>query len=49
MVVEDGDRLVGVLSLKDLMGFLSLKIDLEGDGTPPLVPEPEHETASRSA
>lgn len=30
MVVEDG-RLVGVLALKDLMGLLSLKIDLEGE------------------
>lgn len=31
MVVDDG-RLVGVLSLKDLLGFLSLKVELEGDG-----------------
>jgi len=30
MVVEDG-RLVGVLALKDLLEFLSLKVDLEGD------------------
>jgi hypothetical protein len=28
MVVE-GDRLVGVLALKDLLDFLSLKVDLE--------------------
>ncbi len=31
MVVDDG-RLVGVLALKDLLGFLSLKVELEGDG-----------------
>jgi len=31
MVVEDG-RLVGVIALKDLLQFLSLKVDLEGDG-----------------
>jgi hypothetical protein len=30
MVVGDG-RLVGVLALKDLLKFLSLKIELEGD------------------
>jgi Zn-dependent protease len=29
MVIEDG-RLVGIVSLKDLLAFLSLKIDLEG-------------------
>jgi CBS domain-containing protein len=31
MVVEDG-RLQGILSLKDLLKFLSLKLELEGDG-----------------
>jgi len=31
MVVEGGDRLAGILSLKDLLRFLSLKIELEGD------------------
>jgi Zn-dependent protease len=30
MVVDDG-RLVGILSLKDLMGFLAMKIELEGE------------------
>jgi len=49
MVVEDGDRLVGVLSLKDLMGFLSLKIDLEGDGAPPIAPDPGHAAEPRPA
>jgi Zn-dependent protease/CBS domain-containing protein len=31
MVVKD-DRLLGLVSLKDLMKFLSLKLDLEGEG-----------------
>lgn len=31
MVLDDG-RLVGILSLKDLMGFLAMKIELEGEG-----------------
>ena len=30
LLVMDGERLVGVLSLKDLLRFLSLKIELEG-------------------
>ena len=30
LLVMDGNRLVGVLSLKDLLRFLSLKIELEG-------------------
>lgn len=29
LMVVDGDRLVGVLALKDLLDFLSLKVDLE--------------------
>jgi CBS domain-containing protein len=28
MVVDDG-RLVGIITLKDIMGFLSVKLDLE--------------------
>jgi Zn-dependent protease/predicted transcriptional regulator len=35
LMVLDGDRLVGVVSLKDLLNFLSLKIDLEGYETNP--------------
>jgi CBS domain-containing protein len=35
VVVEDGDRLVGILALKDLLKFLSLKIELEGDAPAP--------------
>ena len=31
-LVVDGDRLVGIVTLKDLLKFLSLKMDLEGDG-----------------
>jgi Zn-dependent protease/CBS domain-containing protein len=30
MVVDDAGRLVGILALKDLLAFLSLKIELEG-------------------
>lgn len=36
--VMDGDRLAGVISLKDLLGFLSLKMDLEGNGGEELLP-----------
>ena len=32
LMVVDDDRLVGVVTLKDLLRFLSLKIDLEGEG-----------------
>lgn len=31
LLVVDGDRLVGLIALKDLLGFLSLKLDLEGE------------------
>lgn len=31
LMVTDGDKLVGILALKDLLKFLSLKVDLEGD------------------
>jgi len=30
LLVTDGDRLVGIVSLKDLQGFLNLKLELEG-------------------
>ncbi len=30
LMVVEGDRLVGVITLKDMMGLLSLKIDLDG-------------------
>jgi Zn-dependent protease/CBS domain-containing protein len=32
LMVTDGDRLVGILSLKDLLKFLSLRIELEHSG-----------------
>jgi Zn-dependent protease/CBS domain-containing protein len=42
LLVMDQDRLVGVISLKDLLQFLSLKLELEGDdganGRPPSAP-----------
>jgi Zn-dependent protease/predicted transcriptional regulator len=41
LMVVDRDRLVGVISLKDLMRFLAAKLDLEGDsrsGTPHMLP-----------
>jgi Zn-dependent protease len=31
LLVTDGDRLVGIVSLKDLLRFLELKMELEGD------------------
>lgn len=31
LIVVDGDRLVGIVSLKDMLKFLSLKIELEGE------------------
>ncbi|MCW8861353.1 MAG: site-2 protease family protein [Rhodospirillales bacterium] len=31
MVVDDNGHLIGLLTLKDLLAFLSLKLDLEGD------------------
>jgi predicted transcriptional regulator len=30
LMVVDGEKLVGVIALKDMMRFLSLKVDLEG-------------------
>ena len=34
LLVVEGDRLVGILTLKDLLEFLALKVDLEGpDGS----------------
>jgi CBS domain-containing protein len=30
LMVVEGDRLVGIIALKDILGFLSLKLDLEG-------------------
>ena len=33
-LVVEGERLVGIVALKDLLKFLSLKMDLEGDEMP---------------
>ena len=30
LLVTEGDRLVGTIGLSDLLGFLNLKLDLEG-------------------
>ena len=35
LMVVDGDRLLGILSLKDLLRFLSLKMELEEAGAAP--------------
>jgi CBS domain-containing protein len=36
LLVTEGDRLLGIVSLKDLLGFLNLKLELEGrDDIPP--------------
>lgn len=34
LMVVDGDRLLGILTLKDLLRFFSLKMELEQDGRP---------------
>ena len=35
LIVADGDKLLGMLALKDLLRFLSVKLDLEGDAELP--------------
>jgi Zn-dependent protease/CBS domain-containing protein len=35
LLVTEGDRLIGLISLKDLLRFLSLKLELEGSGDMP--------------
>lgn len=47
MVVRQGERLVGVLSLKDLMNFLTLTTDLEG--SPDTAARTEREIHSRGS
>jgi len=34
LLVVDGDRLVGIITLKDLLEFFSIKLDLEGEEGP---------------
>lgn len=46
LLVTEGDRLVGILSLKDLLRFLDLKLELgdaPADGSPPTPPRDESE------
>jgi Zn-dependent protease/predicted transcriptional regulator len=44
LMVVEGDHLVGVVALKDLIGFLATKLDLEGGaGTPPAGLLPRHD------
>jgi Zn-dependent protease/predicted transcriptional regulator len=45
LLVMDRDRLEGVVSLKDLLRFLALKLDLEGDAGEDLLP-PHRRTSS---
>jgi|GEM_PF-3171493 len=35
LVVAANDKVVGVITLRDLLDFLTLKMDLEGLGPPP--------------
>jgi hypothetical protein len=45
MVAEDG-QLRGIVSLKDLLGFLSMKVELESDQPPQDLPSPEQMAGS---
>jgi Zn-dependent protease len=49
LLVTDGGRLVGVVSRRDLMNFLALKLELEGgdDGHPEVAASEHHETVGR--
>jgi Zn-dependent protease/CBS domain-containing protein len=50
LLVVEGDRLVGIVSLKDLLRFLNLKLELEAeerDGAPPAKDPAREETAAR--
>jgi CBS domain-containing protein len=38
LLVTEGDRLVGIVSLKDLLRFLDLKLELELEQSPPVSP-----------
>ncbi len=38
LLVADGDRLLGIVSLKDMMNLLFLKLELEGGEDLPLPP-----------
>jgi CBS domain-containing protein len=49
LLVVDGDRLLGVLTLKDLLAFLSLKVELEEDGGGPRIEGTQSSVSSDSA
>jgi predicted transcriptional regulator len=54
LLVTEGDRLIGIISLKDLLRFLKLKIELEGgegNGSPAAVgtESSEETTAAHSS
>ncbi len=46
LLVAEGDRLVGVLTLRDLLKFLNLKLELEGSGTEEFERNGDHRHAS---
>jgi Zn-dependent protease/CBS domain-containing protein len=49
LLVTEGDRLVGIISHKDLMGFLALKLELEPEGADESVPRRAAKEAPSSA
>ncbi len=46
LMVAEGGQLRGILSLKDLLGFLSMKVELESDQPPQELPSPEQMAGS---
>jgi Zn-dependent protease/CBS domain-containing protein len=50
LLVTENGRLVGLISLRDLLAFLHLKLELEGDedNSPPASPPSRHETSVHS-
>jgi Zn-dependent protease/CBS domain-containing protein len=49
LLVVDGDRLVGIVSLKDLLRFLNLKLELEGEERDENRPQPPLRDARRDS
>jgi Zn-dependent protease/CBS domain-containing protein len=47
LLVVEGERLLGILSIKDLLRFLQLKLQLEGPGRRPAPPAPPSEGITR--
>jgi Zn-dependent protease/CBS domain-containing protein len=48
LLVVEGDRLLGIISLKDLLRFLHLKLELEGEGREEAGPPQPRQPDSRS-